>query len=500
MKRISFTIFIFYISLITLSSKLSGQEISATIVDSLSKKPISFATIYLSNNKGVVSNEDGEFKISYDLTSKKNDSLFISCMGYKKLSYPISKFKDSIIYLPPTSIELNSIILSNNTLTAEQVIEQIRQEIPVKYELGFTKKKLFFRQSGIEQIIKLNVKIKKSSINEFNQTFWDSTLKKIPRKAERHNEILGNLYGDFSIINQKLELKKALELEDKKVTAVFKNIENLFGTILKENVKTDSYFKIRTGILGTKVDANKIFDSKDLDTLSIIKKDSIKKNSFLQSRKRIITNINQLFKDEKLNLFILKKSKKYTFKITKFTYFGETPVYIISFDPKENEDYKGKIYVDADQMTLIRLEYKNIKNIRDFKLLGLSYKETLKEVIIQFKKMKSGKYTIQYLEYVTGSDTMIKRPLVITEKNKIVKGRNRQNQLKMNLDMSQRLYQKYQMVVFKTTPISKLEFETFKEETIILPVNLTQYDPTFWKGYNIIEPNTAIKDFKTKID
>jgi hypothetical protein len=26
------------------------------------------------------------------------------------------------------------------------------------------------------------VKIKKSSINEFNQTFWDSTLKKIPRK------------------------------------------------------------------------------------------------------------------------------------------------------------------------------------------------------------------------------------------------------------------------------------------------------------------------------
>jgi len=500
MRKVSFTIFALYISLLALSSRLRGQEISATIVDSVSQKPISFATIYLSNNKGVVSNEEGQFRISYDLTSKKNDSLFISCMGYKKLGFPISQFKDSIIYLPPTSIALNSIILSNNTLTAGQIIKQIKQDIPSKYELGYTKKKLFFRQSGRQKFIKLNVKIKKSSITEFKQIFWDSTLRKIPRKADWHNEILGNLYGNFSKDNQKLELEKALELEDKKATAIFKNIERLFDTILKENVKTNSYFKIRTGILGTKIDADKIVDSEGQDTLSIIQKDSIKKNSFLKSRKRILTNIIQYFENEKLNLFILNKSKKYSFKITDFTYFGETPVYIISFTPDGNADYKGKIYVDADQMTLIRLEYKNIQNIRDFSLLGLSFKETLKEVIIQFKKMKSGKYTIQYLEYVSGSDSMIKRPLVITEKNKIVKGRNKQNQLKMDLDMSNRLYQKYQMVVFETTPISKLEFETFKEESIILPINLNQYDPTFWQGYNIIEPNAAIKGFKTKVD
>jgi hypothetical protein len=30
----------------------------------------------------------------------------------------------------------------------------------------------------------------------------------------------------------------------------------------------------------------------------------------------------------------------------------------------------------------------------------------------------------------------------------------------------------------------------------VLPVNLTEYDPNFWEGYSIIEPNKAIKAFK----
>ena len=39
-------------------------------------------------------------------------------------------------------------------------------------------------------------------------------------------------------------------------------------------------------------------------------------------------------------------------------------------------------------------------------------------------------------------------------------------------------------------------FDAFKEKPSILPVNLIQYDPTFWEGYTIIEPNQVIKKFK----
>lgn len=46
--------------------------------------------------------------------------------------------------------------------------------------------------------------------------------------------------------------------------------------------------------------------------------------------------------------------------------------------------------MDADRLALIRLEYKNIQNIRDFSLLGVSFKEDLREVVIQFKKQLQG--------------------------------------------------------------------------------------------------------------
>ena len=70
--------------------------------------------------------------------------------------------------------------------------------------------------------------------------------------------------------------------------------------------------------------------------------------------------------------------------------------------------------------------------------------------------------------------------LVITEKNKIVKGRNKQNQLKMALNVVNRNNQRYQLVIFETTPLDIRVFEDFQEKAKILPVNRITYDPDFW--------------------
>ena len=79
-----------------------------------------------------------------------------------------------------------------------------------------------------------------------------------------------------------------------------------------------------------------------------------------------------------------------------------------------------------------------------------------------------------------------------------MKGRNKQNQLKMDLNMTTEQYNKYQIVVFETLPLTQKEFENQIETANVLPVNLTQYDPKFWEGNTIIEPNTAIKNFKVE--
>ena len=489
------SVFFLLIILLISSALLNAQELTAVVKDSISQKVIPFASIYVNSGSGVVSNEEGHFRLQYD-ASKEKDSLFISCMGYKTLNIPFSKVKDTVFYLSPKTIELNSIILSNNQLDVKEILKEIQKDIPEKYELGLTKKKLFFRETGSQEFKILEVKIKKTSITEFNQTFWDSTLVKIPRKNSWYFELIGNLNGDYNKKNQKLELLRALELEDKEKTAIFENIEKLFDTILKQNVKSNSFFKVRSGIIGGKVEADEINDTSE-DTLTSKQKIQKEKDDFLKWRKRVLSNsIISLFDEEKLDLTILKKASKYKLTQTDFTYLGDTPVYIINFYPDGNADFKGKIYVDADKLALIRIEYKNIQPIRDFSMFGVSFKEDLREVIVQFKKTASEKYSLEYFDFNTSFEGGFDRPLVITEKNKIVKGRNKQNQLKMDLNVVNRNNQRYQLVIFETIPLDIHVFEDFQEKAKILPVNRITYDPNFWEGYMIIEPNAAIKEFR----
>ena len=66
----------------------------------------------------------------------------------------------------------------------------------------------------------------------------------------------------------------------------------------------------------------------------------------------------------------------------------------------------------------------------------------------------------------------------------------------MDLNVKNRQYEKLQLVVFETVSISKEDFEAYKEIPSVIPVNLSEYDPKFWEGYSIIEPNQAIKAFK----
>jgi hypothetical protein len=484
--------------LFLISSSICAQEFRAIVLDSLNQSPVPFASIYLKSGSGAIANEEGQFRLPYQVENIPNDTLYISCMGYKTLKYAVDELQDSLFFLPPKVIALNSVILTNKQLSADQILTAIQENIPDKYELGVTEKKLFLRETGNQEFKKLNIKIKKSSIAEFNQNFWDSILKKIPRKNTSFAEFAGRLYGDFSAKNQKLQLFKALELEDKKATALFENTEALFDTILKKNIKSTSYFKVRSGLIGGKLEGD-AFQSEPRDTLTVKEKEQKRKAAFLKQQKEQLTQfLKTLFKDEEFNLMVLIDSSKYIFKVVDLTYFGSTPVYILTFEPKRNAAYAGRLFIDADRLALLRLEYKNIKNIRDFSLLGVSFKQDIKEVILQFKKMTNGKYSLEYFEYTTAFEGGFERPLVITEKNKVVKGRNKQNELKMDLEISTRIFEKYQLVVFETTPVSETDFDAFVEKPNVLPENLPVYDPTFWDGYSIIEPNKAIKSFKIR--
>ena len=58
---------------------------------------------------------------------------------------------------------------------------------------------------------------------------------------------------------------------------------------------------------------------------------------------------------------------------------------------------------------------------------------------------------------------------------------------------------RYEIVVFDVEPINKEAFTAFTENNEVLPTYMANYDPEFWKGHTIMEPNTAIKQFTSEV-
>jgi len=81
-----------------------------TILDSVSKKGVSFATISFGNGNGLFAAEDGSFYFTKKLYSDI-DSLYISALGYKDTKLAASTLKDTL-YLTPQSNVLDEVIVT----------------------------------------------------------------------------------------------------------------------------------------------------------------------------------------------------------------------------------------------------------------------------------------------------------------------------------------------------------------------------------------------------
>lgn len=491
-------------SFLFLTSLSYGQTLTSVIIDSATKKPVPYVTVQL-KNKGVITNEEGRFTFQLDESVQPTDSLFISCIGYASIGKPLNTFTESQIILSAKAIDLNPVIVTNKNYSPEEILELVEENIIKNYRLGFAKRRVFLRETYNGTLTKTKYKLKKSTIKAFNKEFIDNLIRQVPKNNTVYNEALGDLYGSTDAEEQKLNLIKASELYDKSMELDFEVLEEKLNNIIKENVKTDSYFKVKSGLFGTKVDADDMFEA-DVDSTDVAalnkKLEDEKKNKeerkkfFAKYKRQTMGNLYKnlpVFEDTDYN--VLFKPGRYELTLDDFTYLGDAAVYVISFVPKRSEDFKGKLYINSDDFALIRMDFENVKALRDFSLLGISMKEYLAKGKIIFSKAEDDKYHLSYYDITKGNRFGFKRPVKIIEKNKNVKGRRKQNELSMKVDAAFGNINRYELVVFDEDPISSTQYETFKENNTVLPTYMPNYDPEFWQGHDIIEPNQAIKAF-----
>lgn len=499
--------------LLCTTATLQSQNLNSIIVDSITKNPVPYATVQL-NNRGMISNEEGRFNFSFDRNIQETDSLFISSIGYESIGKPIGEFTDSIIVLRPKAIELREVIVSNKEYTPREIIELVEDNIENNYYTDFTKKRIFLRETYQNEVLKTDYELKESTIAALNESFLDRVIRSFPKQNTYYTEMLGDLYGNDDADDQKLDLIKASEMYDKDKNLDVEKLEEKFNQIVKENIKSDSYFKIKSGwLFGTKIDAEEMGDlfKEDIDSTDVAvlnkrleeeeKQKEDRQKSFSGYKRKTLGNLIEnlpIFDDTDYN--VIFKPGKYDLTLESFTYLGDQAVYVIDFVPDGSPEYRGQLYINADDFALIRMDFENTEPLRDFKLLGVSINEYLAKGSILFAKGIDQKYHLRYYDIIKGVRGGVKRPLQIIEKNKNVKGRRKQNELSMTVDMAFGNVNRYELVVFDEERINEGLFETFRENNDVVPTYMPNYDPEFWKGYTIIEPNQAIKAFTSEAE
>ena len=489
-----------------MSPLLPKETLSSVLLDSLTKSPIAYASIVLKNNQGVITNEEGAFSIQLPKDIQLSDSITVSSMGYEKKQFLLSAVQDTLL-IASKEIVLNGVIVSNKNLSAQEIVHKIKENLSQNHPQKLTTKRLFFRASENQYMSKMDVDFKKSSIGALNKKFIDSVMGLIPRNGAYFTEVLADLHGDYTQKNQKIKLIKASKLYDKENEVSFEGIEKKFDEIFEQNVKKDSYLKVKSGWFSTKVSSDDLFyeeaviDSSNvalLDSLATLKKekDLAQKQGFANYRKNRMGRLfERLFFNEDSPFDFLFKDNRYDIRLEDFTYLGALPVYQLRFTSKGRSDYNAVLYVNADDFGVVRLDFKNSQTLKRVKLLGFSYVNYLSEGKAFFTKTEDLGYQLSYLEESSAEKVGIKRPIKIVEKNKNTRGRRKQNELIVAIDFEINSQNKNEIVVFSHTFMDPEAFKTIKEDNNILPTYLPKYDPNFWEGYNIIEPNTAIKTF-----
>lgn len=486
--------------LLPLSNPLFSQEYHARVIDAQSKEPIPYANVVFGEHKGVVTNEEGFFSFNFDQPNR--GIVEISSLGYEPVEIAMDSLHNSVITLSPSSIELKEVFVSNKNLSPREIIEKVKEEISSNYDLGLGQKRIFFRKSYFTNIKKFKLKVEESTIAGIDQALMDRLTNEMPRFTDSYREVLGDLYGNYD--KQKLHIIKAASLYDPKDTQSVEQIADHMEDLFRKNLKKKSFLKIKSGWLGVKVDADELeegmaeLDKEKKEKTPEEKAESKAKNKkYLQAgtTKEINSLLDNIFWKENTQLDVFDKSRKYEFSLKGYLHLDEAVVYVIEFKPKRKADYKGTIYINSMDYGVHRLDYENVKPLKHFKLLGISTSDDIHRGKMIFTKNEKGKYSISYLEQEKGETVGIDRPLTIIEKNRHVPGRNKQNELDMNLDLLLGDVNKTQMLIYDDRPLTESGYETLPAQHKFEYEVFKAYNPDFWKGQNIIEPNAAIKKF-----
>ena len=456
------------------------------IIDSATTQPIPYTNIYFSNNNGLISDDNGNFELIKSQLSQ-NDSMYISMLGYKKSSFLIKDFNDTIIQLIQTPIKLSDVFLTNKKLNSEEIISKVVENINKNYEKEFTKNKIYLSRKSNTTTEKFIINKFKSSVPEINKTLIDSLLANLAKENNSGLETLAYYYRSFDDeFKKKIKIIKSRETYNKE-GEVLESINKKMEEAFKKELKPDSYFKIKSGIFGgdLEIEGLEEVDSTNVESLKKFEEKEIKeKDDFAQGQIWVINRIyNFLFFEKGTAMDFILKPNKYNFSVPNFSLLGDDLVYQIEATPKGRSKYSATLYINPNDFALVRIDFRNIKTVYKIKLLGVFVDIYLREGKMILSKFDNEKYGLSFAKINFGQRTGFDRPIKLIEKNKNVKGRRKQNEISFRMDLITDVKTTTELQVFDSKKITKEMFEKVDSKNEIMPEYLDEFTTNFWEEF-----------------
>lgn len=470
----------------TESVKYAGQ-----LLDDKTHKPLAFAHVaVLGTKNGAVTNDDGHFTISSHQL-KENDTLSFYFVGYRTKKISIGNFLSKpTIYLAPETFSLSEFFVFSDNKNAEQIVKSVLLNRATNYKRGYAKNQVFTRNRSVSDINSIDIKFKKSSFEQLNEKMTKLIEKRLPKHSISYTDFLGDAYLS---VNSKDTLKldpiKEVRLKDKNLADI-NQLEDMFEKLFK-NIEENEYWKIKSGIIGSKVDVEDSEGAKD----SLVKYNTESEKSYYYAKR-----LNRLFENRftnKKKWEFLHNTNRYNYELVFGTQINGEKVYVIDFTPKNKGEYEGRLYIAMDTYALVKANYRYAdgKTGTNIKFFGLGITENVYDVNIYFEKREET-YQLKYYAQKLGSKVSFDRNLSLLKKKKRFLIDKKLNEIKVKLDMKVTQLNSFEILVISSQKIQTKEFNKFKQKPNFKTVYVDQFSDDLWKNYTIIEPSKQMRDYK----
>jgi len=475
---------------------LSEIEIKGTLLDNSKKTPLPYANIlFLHKNAGIVTNEKGQFLIK-STTLKKNDTISFQYIGYETKKLTLKQLdSSSVVYLNESVNNLNEVFVFANDIDAESIVKKVLENKGKNYKTLYVKNQTFIRNRSISNINKIHLKFKKSSLPELSEERIKMIESKIPKYSVSFTDFLGDLYFSTSKVDSlkiKIDPVKEVSLKDKSL-ADADQLESFFEKLMTD-VDKDEYWKIKSGILGSKIQVQSDLDKSVRDSLKLLNERKYKTKYFRNSLQYYYKYSSFEDKDD---WDFLYHTNRYEYTLAGGTEVNGEDVYIIDFIPKNNGKYEGRVFITLKTFALIRADYEFAKGKTgtSINLFGVGYENNVFKGSIAFEK-KFGTYQLKYCSKKEGTNIKIDRNLSLIKKRKRFLVDKKLNEVKVKFNFSVSEEDSFEMLVLGQKQISEKQFNDFKQKEYMKMIYVDQFDDNLWKGYSIIEPTKQMRAYK----